>query len=244
VRRRAEPSAAVLFDIDGTLVDSNYLHVHAWCRALREVGCAVDAWRVHRSIGMDGDTLVATLTDDVDDDTRSRAKDLHSRYYQETAPLLRPLPGARKLLSAIEKLGVQVVLATSAPEDELAILRAVLDADHLVSAMTSSGDVDTAKPEPDIIEVALARAGVEAAHAVFVGDAVWDVEACNRAGVTAIAVLSGGVSECELQNAGAHQVFEDAFDLCQNLDDTPITALANLVGARKAVRPSDYVATS
>lgn len=231
-KNKVAPSAAVLFDIDGTLVDSNYLHVHAWCQAFAEVGVSVDAWRVHRSIGMDGTTLVTTLAAEADDAARSRVKDLHSRYYKESASLLRPLPGACALLSAIKKLGVQVVLATSAPGDELTILREVLDADHLVSAMTSSEDVDTAKPQPDIIEVALERAGVEAAHAVFVGDAVWDVEACNRAGVTALAVLSGGVSRCELQNAGAHQVFEDAFDLCQHLDDTPIAALANMVGAR------------
>lgn len=229
---KREPAAAVLFDIDGTLVDSNYHHVYAWCRAFAEVGIAVDAWRIHRSIGMDGSTLLATLAEDADDDTRARAKELNSRYYKETASLLRPLPGARELLEAVEKLGVQVVLATSAPDDELEILRDVLDCDHLVSAMTSSADVDTAKPKPDIINVALERAGVEAGHAVFVGDAVWDVEACKRAGVVTIALLSGGVSKCELEQAGAHQVFEDAIDLCQHLDDTPIAALANLVGAR------------
>lgn len=229
---KREPAAAVLFDIDGTLVDSNYHHVYAWCRAFAEVGIAVDAWRIHRSIGMDGSTLLATLAEDADDDTRARAKELNSRYYKETASLLRPLPGARELLEAVEKLGVQVVLATSAPDDELEILRDVLDCDHLVSAMTSSADVDTAKPKPDIINVALERAGVEPEHAVFVGDAVWDVEACKRAGVVTIALLSGGVSKCELEQAGAHQVFEDAIDLCQHLDDTPIAALANLVGAR------------
>ena len=86
--------------------------------------------------------------------------------------------------------------------------------------------------EPDIIKVALDRAGVDAAHAVFVGDAVWDVEACKRAGVGIIGLLSGGVSRCELEKAGAHQVFENALDLCQHLDDTPIAALANMVGAR------------
>jgi HAD superfamily hydrolase (TIGR01509 family) len=231
-RRRRSTAAAVLFDIDGTLVDSNYLHVHAWCRAFADVGMPVDAWRIHRSIGMDGTTLVKTLTEGADDDVRSQAKDLHSKYYKENASLLRPLPGARGLLEAVEKLGVQVVLATSAPDDELAILREVLDCDHLVSAMTSSEDVDTAKPRPDIINVALDRAGVEPAHAVFVGDAVWDVEACKRADVVTIALLSGGVSKCELDEAGAHQVFEDALDLCQHLDDTPIAALANLVGAR------------
>ena len=125
-----------------------------------------------------------------------------------------------------------MVLATSAPDDELAVLRDVLDSEHLISAMTSSADVDTAKPQPDIIEVALDRADVEAPHAVFVGDAVWDVEACKRAGVVTIALLSGGVSKCELEEAGAHQVFDDGLDLCQHLDDTPIAALANLVGAR------------
>jgi len=230
--RKRQPAAAVLFDIDGTLVDSNYLHVHAWYRAFTDVGIPVDAWRIHRSIGMDGDSLVATLTEGADDDTRARAKDLNSRYYKESASLLRPLPGARELLEAVEKLGIQVVFATSAPDDELDVLRTVLDSDHLVSAMTSSDDVDTAKPRPDIINVALDRARVNAAHAVFVGDAVWDVEACKRAGVVTIALLSGGVSKCELEEAGAHQVFDDPLDLCQHLDDTPIAALANLVGAR------------
>lgn len=230
--RKSDTAAAVLFDIDGTLVDSNYLHVAAWSRAFAEIGMPLDAWRIHRSIGMDGSTLLSTLADGADDDAKERAKDLHSQYYKESASLLRPLPGARGLLEAVEKLDVQVVLATSAPDDELAILRDVLKCDHLVSAMTSSADVDTAKPQPDIINVALERAGVAAAHAVFVGDAVWDVEACKRAGVATIALLSGGVSKCELEDAGAHQVFEDPIDLCQHLDDTPIAALANLVGAR------------
>lgn len=224
--------AAVLFDVDGTLVDSNYLHVHAWYRAFTDVGLPVEAWHIHRSIGMDGSTLLATLAEDADDDTRARIKDLHSRYYKETTSLLRPLPGARELLEAVEKLGLQVVLATSAPEDELATLREVLDSDHLVSAVTSSADVETAKPQPDIIKVALDRAGVDAAHAMFIGDAVWDVVACKRAGVGIIGLLSGGVSRGELEKAGAHQVFDDALDLCQHLDDTPIAALANIVGAR------------
>jgi HAD superfamily hydrolase (TIGR01509 family) len=143
-----------------------------------------------------------------------------------TATLLRPLPGARELLRRVKALGLQVVFATSAPDDELEILRKVLDSDDVVDAMTSSKDVDTAKPKPDIIEVALDRAGVDAAHAVFVGDAVWDVEACERAGVPTIAVLSGGVSRGELENAGAKGVFENAQELYDHLEDTPIAALA------------------
>lgn len=225
-------TSAVLFDIDGTLVDSNYLHVHAWYRAFDEAGCGVEAWRIHRLIGMDGTTLVKTLTPDADAATREQAKDLHSRYYKEMAPHLKCLPGARGLLEAVHKLGVQVVLATSAPEDELAVLRDVLDSDHLISAMTSSEDVDTAKPKPDIVNVALKRAKVTAAHAVFVGDSVWDMEACARAGVDSLGVLSGGVSRDELGTAGAQRVFENPLELCQHLDDTPIAALANIVGTR------------
>jgi len=220
---------AVLFDVDGTLIDSNYLHVHAWYRAFNGVGLDVESWRIHRSIGMDGSTLVAILAEDADDDTRARAKDLHSHYYKETAPLLRRLPGVRELLEAVDKLGLQIVLATSAPEDELSILRGVLASDDLVSAVTSSNDVDTAKPESDIVQVALERAGVDVAHAVFVGDTVWDVEACERAGVPTIAVLSGGVSRGELETAGAEAVFDNPRDLCEHLDSTAIGTLAKAV---------------
>jgi HAD superfamily hydrolase (TIGR01509 family) len=216
----------VLFDIDGTLVDSNYLHVHAWYRAFSDVAISVEAWRIHRSIGMDGSTLLKSLAGNADEDTRSQLKDLHSRYYKETVPMLRRLPGARELLQAVDGLGLQIVLATSAPEDELEILRGVLESDDLVAAVTSAEDVDTAKPQPDIVEVAMKRAGVDADHAVFVGDAVWDVEACNRAGVQAIAVLSGGVSRGELENAGAQAVFENARELCEQLDTTAIAKLA------------------
>jgi HAD superfamily hydrolase (TIGR01509 family) len=175
---------------------------------------------------MDGSTLLKSLAGNADEDTRSQLKDLHSRFYKETVPMLRRLPGARELLQAVDGLGLQIVLATSAPEDELAILREVLASDDLVSAVTSSEDVDTAKPQPDIVNVALKRAGIAADRAVFVGDAVWDVEACNRAGVQSIGVLSGGVSRGELENAGAQAVFENAKELCEQIDTTVIAKLA------------------
>jgi HAD superfamily hydrolase (TIGR01509 family) len=217
---------AVLFDIDGTLVDSNYLHVHAWTRAFDDVGIDVEAWRIHRSIGMDGSTLVKSLSGDADDDVQKQLKDSHSRYYKELTPLLRVLPGGRDVLDRVASMGLQVVLATSAPDDELAILREVLDRDDLVSEVTSSADVDTAKPRPDIIQVALDRAGVTADRAVFVGDAVWDAEACRRADVPSIGVLSGGFARDELTAAGAVAVFEDARELIENIDGTPIGKLA------------------
>lgn len=219
---------AVLFDVDGTLVDSNYLHIHSWQRAFAEVGIDVETWRIHRSIGMDGSTLVRSLSDDAPDETQKLLKDLHSQFYAEMAPLLRPLPGARTLLQRVAALGLKVVLATSAPEDELAVLRKVLDCDDLVAEVTSAADVDTAKPEPDIIQVALQRAGVSADRAVFVGDAIWDAEACARAHVISIGVLSGGVSQAELENAGAMLVFENTDDLVKHIEETPIARLSSI----------------
>lgn len=218
-------ASAVLFDLDGTLVDSNYLHVHAWQRAFHEVELPVQAWHIHRSIGMDGSTLVDELSNGADDAVQKRLKDLHTRYYEASAALLSPLPGARELLRRVADLGLQVVLATSAPENELALLRQTLDCDDLVSAITSSADVDQAKPKPDIVNVALEKARVTAGEAVFVGDTVWDVEASARAGVSCIAVLSGGVSRGELEKAGAAAVFDDAQDLCEHLAGSPISEL-------------------
>lgn len=222
----ATHSPAVLFDVDGTLVDSNYLHVYAWQRAFDDENLNVEAWRIHRCIGMDGSTLVRVLSDDADDDVQQRLKDQHTHYYRETTSLLHPLPGARELLNRVAELGLQVVLATSAPEDELAILRRVLDCDEVISEVTSAGDVDTAKPQPDIVQVALDRAQVPADRAVFIGDAVWDAEASTRAGVPSIGVLSGGVSRTELESAGASATFENPQALLADIESTRIAELA------------------
>lgn len=216
---------AVLFDIDGTLVDSNYLHVHAWQRAFDEAGLQVEAWRIHRGIGMDGSALLDELVPGASDDTTEHLQDLHSRYYRETSGLLKPLPKALELLDSIAALGLQVVLATSAQEDELSQLRKVLDRDDLVAAVTSSEDVDTAKPEPGIVEVALRRADVGPERAVFVGDAVWDVRAAKRAEVQCIGVQSGGTDRHLLESEGAIAVFDNPADLLDHLRDSPIGAL-------------------
>lgn len=218
---------AVLFDVDGTLVDSNYLHVYAWLRAFDSEGVSVAAWQIHRCIGMDGSKLVGTLSGDAPADVQDRLSDAHSRYYRETSPLLTPLPGARELLRRVADLGLQVVLASSAPDDELETLRKVLDCDDVIAATTSSRDVDTAKPEPGIVEVALDRAAATPENAVFVGDSVWDAQAAKAAGVPCIGVLSGGTSRDELAAAGASPVFADAQDLLGQLSSTRIAALAS-----------------
>ncbi|MCW1819651.1 HAD family hydrolase [Mycolicibacterium conceptionense] len=215
---------AVLFDVDGTLVDTNYLHVHAWARAFREESIDVESWRIHRSIGMDGSTLVATLSGDASDAVQHRLKDRHSSLYKDSSELIVRLPGARELLRHLAENEVQVVLASSAPEDELAITRKVLDSDDAIAAATSSKDVDTAKPDPSIVQIALERGGVSAEQAVFVGDAVWDGEAATRLGVPFIGLRCGGVADSELEKAGAQAVFDDPLDLLRHLETTVIGA--------------------
>jgi len=176
---------------------------------------------------MDGSTLVRTLSNDAADNVQERLSDAHSRHYRGTSPLLSPLPGARELLRRVADLGLQVVLASSAPEDELETLLKVLDCDDVISETTSSRDVDTAKPAPGIVAVALERAGVDAERAVFVGDAVWDAHAASGAGLACIGLLSGGISREELQAAGAAPIFTDPQDLLEHLDSTLVAALAS-----------------
>lgn len=222
---RLQGTPAVLFDVDGTLVDSNYLHVYAWQRAFDDEKMPVAAWKIHRCIGMDGSKLVRTLSDDAPDDVRERLSDGHSRYYRDVLPLFAPLPGARELLRHVAGLGLQVVLASSAPEDELEALLKALDCDDVIAETTSSKDVDTAKPEPGIVQVALDRAGVDVDHAVFVGDAVWDAHAAAAAGLPCIGVLCGGISGAELEAAGASPIFADPQDLLDQVASTRIAEL-------------------
>jgi HAD superfamily hydrolase (TIGR01549 family) len=210
--------SAVLFDVDGTLVDSNFLHVDAWSRAFDEMGAPVDSWRIHRAIGQDSARLLESLVGDRDEEWTDRAKDLHSRYYKEQAGRLRAFDRAADLLRELSSRGVRVVLATSAPEDELKLLMDALDAGDAIHATTNADDVQTAKPEPGLIEVALERAGAEPSDALYIGDSTWDMMASARAHVRAAAVLSGGVGPSELLEAGAVSVFDDPADLLARLD--------------------------
>ena len=215
---------AVLFDIDGTLVDSNYLHVDAWHQAFQTLSVDVEAWRIHRSIGQDAGTLLTSLVGEKDEAWVSRAKDLHAENYKALAPRLRLLPQARQLLEAVHGLGIKVVLATSAPQDELDILLDLLSADEAIHATTNADDVDVAKPDPDIVRVALDRAGVEPAEALFIGDSVWDIEAAGRARVRSLGVLSGGIAGDLLTDAGAWSVFGGTNEILDRLDELGLSA--------------------
>ena len=214
--------AAVLFDVDGTLVDSNYLHVEAWAHTFDELDVSVPSWRVHRAIGQDSAKLLDALLGDRSEELGERAKALHSGFYEKVAYRLRPLDGSRELIRALKEHGLTVVLATSAPEDELKLLTDALDVDDLLDAKTNADDVAVAKPDPSIVTVALGKAGVAPDEAIFVGDTVWDCIAASRAGVRTIGLLSGGSSSAELRSAGAIAVYDDPAALLRELHLSPL----------------------
>jgi HAD superfamily hydrolase (TIGR01509 family) len=211
---------AVLFDVDGTLVDSNFHHVVAWHRAFLDVGKEVPCWRILGLIGRSGSELVRILLgDELADAHGSHVEKLHTQYFVDAAPALRPLPGARELLEAIAEQGWRSVLATSAGEEELAVLRDALDAEDLICAVTSAADAERAKPHPDIVASALQRIGADAAEAVMLGDTVWDVQAGRRAGVPTAAVLSGGIGREALEHAGAAAIYAGPLEVRAHLQE-------------------------
>jgi HAD superfamily hydrolase (TIGR01509 family) len=210
----SEPVSAVLFDVDGTLIDSNYLHAVTWWEAFGQAGHGVPMARIHRAIGMGSDQLLDALLPagrdkDGDDELRAAHDALYATYWCR----LRPFAGAAGLLRACKDHGLRVVLASSAGKREFEVMLAALDAADAVDEATSSADVAASKPAPDLVEAALRKACVSAGQAVFVGDTVWDVQACQRAGVACIGLLSGGISEAELRDAGAVDIFPAPADL-------------------------------
>ena len=211
---------AVLFDVDGTLVDSTYPHTLAWWQAFRRADLDVPMWRIHRSIGMGPDQLVPALADtDVDADALAESDDaIYSTYW----PVLRLLPGARDLVRRCHDDGWVTVLASSAGAREVQVIRDLLDADDALDHATSSDDAQDSKPAPDLVTVAVGRAGIDASEAVFVGDAVADVVACARAGVPCVGLECGGTSADELRDAGAVAVYRDPADLLTHLDSSPL----------------------
>ncbi len=205
---------AVLFDVDGTLVDSNYLHAVCWWEAFTQAGHDVPMAPIHRAIGMGSDQLLDALLPpgrdrDGDDGIRAAHGALYATYWHRQ----RPLPGAADLLRACKKRGLTVVLASSADAREFAALRAALDADDAIDGATCSADVERSKPAPDLVQVALNKAQVPPDAAVFVGDTVWDVRACGKAGVPCIGLLSGGIGRAELLDAGTAEVYDGPAEL-------------------------------
>ncbi|MGW0898102.1 HAD family hydrolase [Streptomyces goshikiensis] len=213
---------AALFDVDGTLVDTNHLHVTSWWEALRQAGHEVPMHAVHRAIGLPAEDLLSHLLgeerDTGGDGALSTAHDTLYATYFERLPRLR---AADDLLRTLSRRGWRVVLVTSAGGGELDALRKAIGADDALTATASADDVERGKPAPDPVHHALELADAPAYGSVFVGDSVWDMKAGTRAGVRCVGLLSGGIPRPDLEAAGAGSVYRDPADLLEHLDASP-----------------------
>jgi HAD superfamily hydrolase (TIGR01509 family) len=215
--------AVAILDIDGTLVDTNYQHALAWYRAFRKHDVVLPIWRIHRHIGMGGDQLLPELTSEEFEREHGEAvREDETDLYMQMIGEVEPMRDARKLIEQLKARGHSALLASSAKQDEVDHYLELLDARELADGWTSSADVESTKPEPDLVHSALQKAGADASEAVMIGDTPFDVEAAKRAGVPTIAVMSGGFSEAELRDAGASAVFESVAELLERLDETAL----------------------
>jgi beta-phosphoglucomutase-like phosphatase (HAD superfamily) len=209
---------AVLFDVDGTLVDSNDAHAAAWVRAFTEFGVTVDAVDVRRSIGMGGDKLMPAVSGiEADSPQGSRIAERRGEIFKaEFLPSLRAFADADRLVAAAGEHGLHAVAASSAREDELLPLLEIAGARSLLDDWTSSDDADESKPAPDILQAAMARIGVQPGNAVMIGDTPYDVAAARRAGVRVIAFRCGGWLDPDL--TGAIEIYDGPWDLLEKFD--------------------------
>jgi HAD superfamily hydrolase (TIGR01549 family) len=218
------PNAAIL-DVDGTLVDTNYHHTLAWYRAFRAHDVVPEIWRIHRHIGMGGDQLVGAVGgEDVEERCGDDIRDAEGEQYMAMIDEVRPFDGARELIAELREVADSVVLASSAKEHEVDHYLDLLDARDLATDWTTSADVDSTKPEPDLIHVAMDKVGADSG--LMIGDTRWDCEAAARAGIPAVALLTGGFGGEELRGAGAVDVFTDVAELRGGLDRLPVIGRA------------------
>ena len=205
---------AVLFDVDGTLIDSNDAHVEAWQEALAAEGYAFSRTEIHAQIGKGGDNLLPSLLPGVAADILERIDRAHGDFYKrDFLPRVEPFAGAKELLKKLVERGHTVVFASSASRNEVNQYVELLDADGLLSGTTSKDDVARSKPCPDIFTAALARTAYPAQSAIVIGDTPYDMIAARRAGIDAIAVLSGGFGEEELRSCQPVAIYRDVAEL-------------------------------
>jgi len=216
---------ALIFDLDGTLVDTVYAHVFAWQRALAERGMAIDGWRIHRRIGMSGGLFTRAVGRELGralDEAEAHAlQDRHGELFREMLPERRALPGAVSLLAALRAGGVVHGIATSGRRPEIDASLAVLDVPD-ETVVVQRGDVERAKPAPDLFLECARRLGADTDECFVVGDAVWDLLAARRARMLSIGLLSGGYGDDELTRAGAFRVYRDPAELHSALDELGI----------------------
>jgi HAD superfamily hydrolase (TIGR01549 family) len=214
-------ATAAILDVDGTLVDTNYHHAIAWYRAFRKHGVTPEIWRIHRHIGMGGDQLVTAVAgDEVEARCGDDIRDAESELYMAVIDEVRPFDGAHELIAELGEVAGSVVLASSAAEHEVDHYLDLLDARDLATDWTTSADVDSTKPEPDLVHAAMEK--VDAESALMIGDTRWDCEAAAHAGIPAVTLLTGGFGDAELRDAGAVEVFRDIAELRASLDRLPV----------------------
>lgn len=219
---------AILFDIDGTLVDSNDLHVRAWDEVFRAAGHAFDRQTLHDQVGKGADNYVPAFLPDLPEEEQERLGDEHGRIYKEKyLSTAKPFPGARDLLQRCREVGYKVVLASSASGEELDHYLKLLDATDLVDAHTSADDVGHSKPCPDIFDTARRKVGVEPDQALVIGDTPYDIKAAASAGVQTIAVRSGKFPDEAL--SGAIAIFDDVAQLLARFDASPLSRIKEAV---------------
>jgi len=216
---------ALIFDLDGTLIDTVYAHVFAWQRALAEAGMPIDGWRIHRRIGMSGGLFTRAVARELGrplgDAEVEQIQRRHGELFRELMPERRPLPGAVALLAHLHEIGVPFGIATSGRRPEIdASLEALGVGEGVV--VVERGDVLRAKPEPDLFLACQERMGVRTGDCTVVGDAVWDLLAARRAGMLSVGLLTGGYGEDELARAGAFRVYRDPAELDASLDELGI----------------------
>lgn len=193
---------AYIFDVDGTLIDSNYHHALAWFRAFRDYDMTVPLWRLHRTIGMGGDLFVAHVTDEhVESEYGDRLRDAWTRHFDLLIGEVQPFEDAADVIRQVKRAGATVALASSGAAKHVTQFLALLDVDDCIDVMVTSDDVERSKPYADLVEVALERVGQR--DAVMVGDSVWDCKAATGAGVEVVGTLGGGFGAQELLDEGA-----------------------------------------
>ena len=213
---------ALIFDLDGTLVDTVYAHVFAWQTALAEAGMAIEGWRIHRRIGMSGGLFTRAVARELEREITPAEEaallNRHGQLFLQLLPERRPLPGAVEILSFLKSSNIPFGIATSGRRPEINASLEVLGIGNEIIVI-ERGDVARAKPEPDLFLACQQRLGVAANDCYVIGDAVWDLLAARRAGMLSIGLLSGGYGEDELSKAGAFRVYRDPAELHRSLDE-------------------------
>jgi HAD superfamily hydrolase (TIGR01509 family) len=216
---------ALIFDLDGTLVDTVYAHIFAWQKALAEAGMPLEGWRIHRKIGMSGGLFTRAVARELGREISSaEEKSLqrrHGELYLQLLPERRPLPGAIDLIKFLYSNNIVFGIATSGNRPEIDASLDVLNISK-ETVVVERGHVARAKPEPDLFLACQQRLGVSVSECYVVGDAVWDLLAARRAGMLSVGLLSGGYGEDELSQAGAFRVYRDAAELLRSLDELGI----------------------